>query len=97
MQKDISDGNTIIGGMLTSTIRSLDETTEDNFHKSATTAGLDFTQYFREMNYIFQLRTAFSNVTGNRRCHCTHADVHQYITFGDLMPTMPSMIRHALH
>ncbi len=64
VQKDINGGNTIIGGMVTSTIRALDETTEDYFHKSATTGGVDFTQYFGEMNYIFQLRTAFSSVTG---------------------------------
>ncbi len=64
VQKDFNEGNTIIGVMGTSTIRMLDETTENYFHKSATTAGIDFTQYFKEMNYIFQLRTAFSNVSG---------------------------------
>ncbi|MDZ7635220.1 MAG: DUF5916 domain-containing protein [Bacteroidales bacterium] len=64
VQKDINSGKTIIGGMVTSTIRAVDETTEDYFHKSATSAGLDFTQYFGDMNYIFQLRTAFSGVTG---------------------------------
>ncbi|MFZ2287338.1 MAG: DUF5916 domain-containing protein [Bacteroidales bacterium] len=64
LQQDLNDGKTIIGGMITSTIRQLDGTTENYFHKSATTAGLDFTQYFGEMNYIFQLRTVFSNITG---------------------------------
>lgn len=64
VQQDLNGGKTIIGGMLTSTIRQLDETTEDYFHKSATTGGLDFTQYFSDMNYIFQIRTVFSNVTG---------------------------------
>ncbi|MCJ7819858.1 MAG: carbohydrate binding family 9 domain-containing protein, partial [Bacteroidales bacterium] len=55
VQQDLNEGKTIIGGMVTSTIRSLDETTEDYFHKSASTAGIDFTQYFRDMNYVFQL------------------------------------------
>ncbi len=64
MQKDLNDGKTIIGGLITSTIRQLDETTEDYFHKSATTGGLDFTQYFGDRNYILQLRTVFSTVTG---------------------------------
>ena len=64
VQKDLNDGKTIIGGLITSTIRQLDETTEDYFHKSATTGGLDFTQYFGDRNYILQLRTVFSNVTG---------------------------------
>ncbi len=65
VQQDFKGGKTIIGGMMTSTIRSLDDQTADYFHKSATAGGLDFTQYFKDMNYIFQLRTAFSNITGN--------------------------------
>jgi hypothetical protein len=64
LQQDFNNGNTIIGGMVTSTIRSLDEVTSDYFHKTATAAGLDFTQYFSDKNYLFQLRTVFSNVTG---------------------------------
>jgi hypothetical protein len=64
VQKDLNDGNTIIGGMVTSTIRLLDESTEGLFHKSATTGGLDFTRYFSDMNYIFRLRTVFSTITG---------------------------------
>ena len=64
IQKDINGGNTIIGGMMTSTIRSLDDDTEDYFHKNATTGGIDFTQYFGKKNYIFQLHTAFSNIGG---------------------------------
>jgi len=51
--------------MLTSTIRALDDDTEDNFHRNATSGGIDFTQYFGDKNYIFQLRTAFSNIQGN--------------------------------
>ncbi len=64
VQKDFSGGKTIIGGIVTSTVRSLDAETEDYFHKSATSAGIDFTRYFANMNYIFRLRTAVSNVTG---------------------------------
>ncbi|MCU0459793.1 MAG: carbohydrate binding family 9 domain-containing protein [Bacteroidales bacterium] len=64
VQKDFNDGKTIVGGIITSTIRQLDATTEDYFHKSATTGGLDFTKYFGDRNYIFQIRTVFSTVTG---------------------------------
>ena len=42
VQKDFSGGKTIIGGMVTSTIRSLDAETEDYFHKSATSAVIEF-------------------------------------------------------
>jgi hypothetical protein len=81
VQQDLNEGKTIIGGMLTSTIRSLDEMTEDYFHKSATAAGLDFTQYFKDMNYIFQLRTAFSNITGNEEdiARTQRSTVHNFI------------------
>ena len=64
VQKDFNGGKTIIGGMVTSTIRALDAETEDYFHKSATTGGIDLTRYFGNMNYFVRLRTAFSNVTG---------------------------------
>ncbi|MCI0523340.1 MAG: carbohydrate binding family 9 domain-containing protein, partial [Bacteroidales bacterium] len=81
VQQDFKGGKTIIGGMMTSTIRSLDEETEDYFHKSATAAGLDFTQYFRDMNYIFQVRTAFSNITGNENdiARTQRSPVHNYV------------------
>ncbi len=64
VQKDFNGGKTIIGGMVTSTIRALDDITENYFHKSATTAGIDFTQYLARMRYIFRIRSAISNVTG---------------------------------
>ncbi len=65
MQKDYNKGNTIIGGAVTSTIRRLDGTEMDYLHKNATTAGVDFTQYFKDRN--FKLNTAFymSNVQGS--------------------------------
>lgn len=81
VQQDFKGGKTIIGGMMTSTIRSLDDETADYFHKSATAAGLDFTQYFKDMNYIFQLRTAFSNITGNENdiARTQRSPVHNFV------------------
>ena len=81
VQKDLNDGKTIIGGMVTNTIRSLDATTEDYFHKSATTAGIDFTQYFKNMNYVFQLHTAFSNIQGNENAiaRTQRSTIHNFI------------------
>ncbi len=64
VQKDFSGGRTMIGGMVTSTIRALDGTTVDSFHRSATSAAIDFTRYSSGMNFIFRLRSAFSHVTG---------------------------------
>ena len=81
IQKDINGGNTIIGGMLTNTIRSLDDDTEDYFHKNATSGGIDFTQYFGKKNYIFQLRTAFSNIGGteNAIARTQRSAIHNFM------------------
>ena len=65
VQKDFNKGNTIIGGAVTSTIRKLDATGMDYLHKNATTAGLDFTQYFKERNYMFSTSLYMSNVQGS--------------------------------
>jgi hypothetical protein len=72
VQKDINEGNTIIGGMVTNTWRDLesdriaDGSTLLNLHRSATTGGIDFTQYFSDRNWIFSMAAAASHVTGSR-------------------------------
>ncbi|MCD6091956.1 MAG: carbohydrate binding family 9 domain-containing protein, partial [Bacteroidales bacterium] len=64
VQKDYNDGNTIIGGMITSTNRWTDTSTEDYFHKDAYTGGVDFTQYFKKKVWMFNVNAAFSQVNG---------------------------------
>ena len=66
IQKDLNKGNTIIGAMVTNTIRKLDDPTlADLLHKSASTAGLDFKQYFKNKSWIFEFNSIFSQVNGN--------------------------------
>lgn len=65
VQKDFNEGNTMIGGMATSTIRKLEGTNLDFLHKDATTAGLDFAQYFKEKNYMVATSLYYSNVRGS--------------------------------
>lgn len=65
VQKDIKEGNTIIGGALTSTIRKLDGVDMDWLHKDATTGGLDFTQFFNDRNYKLSAVLYMSNVRGS--------------------------------
>lgn len=65
VQKDFNKGNTIIGGAVTNTIRRLDDTGLDELHKNATTAGVDFTQYFRERNYMLAASVYMSHVEGS--------------------------------
>ncbi|MCX6254113.1 MAG: DUF5916 domain-containing protein, partial [Bacteroidia bacterium] len=67
VQKDIKNGNTIIGGIFTSTNRDLDANLRNYMHKAAYTGGVDFTQYFKEKNWLFNLNTAFSLVEGSKK------------------------------
>lgn len=66
VQKDYNDGNTMVGGMITSTNRWTDVTTEDYYHKTAYTGGVDFTQYFQNKVWMFNVNAAFSQVNGTQ-------------------------------
>ena len=81
LQQDFNGGNTIVGGMMTSTVRAVDEQTEGWFNRSATSAGIDFTQYFKEMTYIIQVRNAFSTVSGSEEqiARLQRSTVHNFI------------------
>ena len=65
VQKDFNKGNSIIGGAVTSTIRRLDGTDMDYLHKNATSAGVDFTQYFKARNYTLNASLYLSHVQGS--------------------------------
>jgi hypothetical protein len=66
VQKDINSGNTIIGGILTGTYRNMDPSLASILHKDAYTGGIDFTQYFNNKNWMFNLNSAFSLVSGTK-------------------------------
>jgi len=66
IQKDIKEGNTIIGGIFTSTNRALDDNLSNYMHKAAYSGGADFTQYFKDKSWMFNLNTAFSLVEGSK-------------------------------
>lgn len=67
VQKDINNGNTLIGGILTSTNRELDSYVSDFMHKAAYTGGADFTQYFDAKNWMFNFVASYSLVEGSRK------------------------------
>lgn len=73
IQKDINSGNTIIGGIATSVNRDMndipiigDESGNliNRLPGSAFSGGLDFTQYFKEKNYMFNVNAAYSQIDG---------------------------------
>ena len=65
VEQDIQDGQTIIGGIFTATNRMLDDVTRDFLHQSAYTGGIDFTQYFKNKNWMVNFNNAFSVVQGS--------------------------------
>jgi hypothetical protein len=66
VQRDFNDGKTILGGIFTSTNRDLDDNLGSFMHRSAYSGGIDFTQFFKDKNWSFNLNTAFSLVTGSK-------------------------------
>lgn len=62
--KEMNKGNTVLSGMVTSTNRDLDENTIDELHSGAFSAGLDFTQYFKDKTYMLMAKTYISQVNG---------------------------------
>jgi hypothetical protein len=67
VQKDINDGKTIVGGIITSTNRDLDANLSNFMHKAAYSGGVDFTQYFKEKSWMLNLNSAFSLVEGSEK------------------------------
>jgi hypothetical protein len=66
VRKDMNEGNTVISGMVTSTNRKLDEYSIDELHSGAYSAGIDFTQYFKDKSYMLMAKTYISQVNGSQ-------------------------------
>jgi len=65
VSKEFNKGNTILGGMVTSTRRFTDEEYLDFLHTSALSAGVDFQQYFSDRSYNISLSLYGSQVNGS--------------------------------
>jgi len=65
VQKDINKGNTIIGGMFTTTHRKLEGDNLDYLSNNAITGGFDFKQYFKERKYYLDLKLVASQINGS--------------------------------
>jgi hypothetical protein len=66
IQKDFNKGNTILGGIITTTNRSIKDPQLNFLHTSAYTGGIDFSHSWKERTYSFMVKTYFSNVQGSR-------------------------------
>jgi len=60
-------GNTLLGGMVTSVNRALNEPhLENSMIRNALTAGVDFTQYFANRLYSIEMMGMFSSMNGSK-------------------------------
>lgn len=65
VQKDFKEGNTLLGGMLTSVNRNLDEEQLNYLHKNAFTGGFDFVHKWHNKDWEFDFSSYYSRVEGS--------------------------------
>ena len=65
VQQDFREGLTTLGGIFTSTQRSLDNTGVEWLREKAYTAGVDFNHNFNDRSYLIQSALAYSYVSGS--------------------------------
>jgi hypothetical protein len=65
IQKDYNKGNTIVGGIITSTNRLLNYDYLNEFNHSAFAGGVDFYHQWNNKTYFFESKAAFSSIKGN--------------------------------
>ena len=65
LQKDINDGNTVVGGMITATNRFIKTDHLKFLPNSAYTGGLDFKQYWKNKKYYISAKGYFSHISGD--------------------------------
>jgi hypothetical protein len=66
LHKDWDEGNTSIGGMVTSTHRWISDPALAFLPTQATTGGLDFAQYFADRAWVLEASGYFSHLSGDR-------------------------------
>lgn len=64
VQKDLQEGNTIIGGMITATNRFIKDSALMFLPNAAYTGGIDFQKYFKNKTFLFSATLTGSNVQG---------------------------------
>lgn len=65
LQQDYDEGNTVIGGMLTSANRNITNPNLDFLHSSAYTGGVDVYHTWKDKTYFVSFNAVFSHVRGS--------------------------------
>jgi len=66
VQKDFNQGQTLLGGMVTSVNRDFHQTLNNQMHRNAFSGGIDFTQFFANREWSFNVNAAISHVSGSQ-------------------------------
>lgn len=66
-QKEWRRGQTILGGMVTSVNRSMDDAHLVFLNRAAYSGGMDFKQYWENKTYFLDIKALFSHVRGERQ------------------------------
>ena len=65
VQKDFDNGNTVVGGEVTSVNRKIEDDNLKFLPENAFSGGLDFAQYWKERSYFFKATVATSYISGD--------------------------------
>jgi hypothetical protein len=65
VQQDIHESNTMVGGMITSTYRDIQDDHLKYLNKSALTGGVDFRHYMKDKTYYIDFKALGSRITGS--------------------------------
>ncbi len=65
VQRDFREGQTVVGGMFTSTNRKIDDPNLEFLHKDAYTGGIHFSHDIKERTYNISFKTYLSHVRGS--------------------------------
>ncbi len=66
IKKDLNEGNTRIGGMLTSTNRNIDDPYMNELRTSGYTGGIDFYHQWNNKTFYFNAKSIFSYISGSK-------------------------------
>lgn len=66
VKQDFNKGNTVLGGMVTSTIRSINDEHLEFLPQSAAAAAVDFQHNWKKRKYFIDLKTFFSDIRGEK-------------------------------
>lgn len=67
VQKEYREGGTVLGGILTSTNRKINDNHLQFLHSNAYSGGLDVVHMWGDLTYYMRMKSVFSRVTGDTR------------------------------